>query len=77
MSWGSPAVLSCHVPTPGLWLMIKLEYLDNGHLANVLLLLLLLQAGRRSSTAELFSDAVAAAAADVLGFALLLLVCKF
>jgi len=59
--------------------MIKLEYLDNGHLANVLLLLLLLQTGRRSSTAELFSDA--AAAADVLavacGFALLLLVCLF
>lgn len=72
MSWGSPAVFSCHVPTPGLWLMIKLAYLDNGHLANVLLLLLQTVRGSSSTTAELFSDA-----ADVLacGFALLLLVC--
>ena len=74
MSWGSPAVFSCHVPTPGLWLMIKLAYLDNGHLANVLLLLLQTVRGSSSTKAELFSDA-----ADVLavacGFALLLLVC--
>lgn len=78
MSWGSPAVLSCHVPTPWLWLMIKLAYLDKGHRANVLLLLLVLQTGLgRSETAPdgLFSDAAAdddVLAVTTCGLALLL-----